>query len=313
MHTEEIEFRSGGVTLRGNFTRPDGEGPFPAVVMAGGWLYVKEFNQPAYAEAFAERGVASVRFDYRGFGESGGEPRQHVDPWGQIEDLRNGLSFLENRDEVDRERLGIWGISYGGGHALIVGAIDQRVKCVVSNVPVCDHFEGLRRVHGTKSFRQFSAAILEDRRKRFLTGEYGYMRFAGESEDEITSVPLQDVEDIFKTVKETMAPRLELRSTVASNESIFQYTVFGYLQRLVETPVLMIVAEGDDVTWVDIETRAFNEIPSPRKKLLTLPSGVTHSTLYRDRTPIARSSGWAADWLEEHLIAPYAVKADSVG
>ena len=70
MHTSEVVFQSGGVELRGDLTVPAGDGPVPAVVMGGGWLYVKEFNQPAYAAAFAEKGLASLRFDYRGFGES---------------------------------------------------------------------------------------------------------------------------------------------------------------------------------------------------------------------------------------------------
>lgn len=301
MRSEEVEFQSGGVTLRGEFTSPDGDGPFPAVVMGGGWLYVKEFNQPAYAAKFAEKGVASLRFDYRGFGASDGQPRQHVNPWGQIEDIRNGLSFLETRAEVDADRLGVWGISFGGGHALIVGALDQRVRCVVSNVPVCDGFEGIQRLQGTKRFRELRRTILEDRRKRFRTGEYGYMGFAGEN-DGVTTVPLDEVHEVFVKLKATIAPRIELRQTIASVEALLEYTVFPYVRRLVETPVLMIVAEGDDVTWVDLETAAFNEIPTFRKKLLTLPGGVTHSTLYRDRSPIEVSSGWAADWFAEHLV-----------
>ena len=301
MHTTEVEFGKHGVTLRGDLTVPDGAGPFPAVVMGGGWLYVKEFNQPLYAERFAERGVASLRFDYRGFGASDGEPRQHVDAWGQIEDLRNGLSYLETHDEVDSGRLGVWGISFGGGHALNVGALDQRVRCVVSNVPVCDGFEGIQRLHGTKRFRAFRQAILDDRRNRFRTGEYGYNTFAGEGNDVVT-VPLDDVKQVFETIKGTMAPRIELRQTIASNESLLEYTVFGHLNRLVETPVLMIVAEGDDVTWVDLETQAFNLIPTAKKKLLTLPSGVTHSSLYKDSTPTELSAAWAADWFHEHLV-----------
>lgn len=300
MHTTSVEFQSTGVTLRGELCVPDGDGLFPAVVMGGGWLYVKEFNQPLYAERFAERGVASLRFDYRGFGASDGEPRQHVDAWGQIADLRNGLSYLETREEVDNSRLGVWGISFGGGHALMVGALDQRVRCVVSNVPVCDGFEGIQRLHGTKRFRKFRQAIIDDRRRHFRTGEWGYNEFGGESDDVIT-VPLNEVKEVFETIKRTMAPNIELRQTIASNESLLEYTVFPYIRRLVETPVLMIVAEGDDVTWVDLETQAFNQIPTTRKKLLTLPGGVTHSSLYKDTTPTELSAGWAADWFHEHF------------
>ena len=81
------------------------------------------------------QGIAALVFDYRNFGDSDGEPRQHLDPWEQIEDYRNALSFAETLKEVQQDRIGIWGISYSGGHVLVVGATDPRVKCIVSNIP----------------------------------------------------------------------------------------------------------------------------------------------------------------------------------
>jgi uncharacterized protein len=138
MRRIDIEFASEGTTCRGWLFVPDGEGPFPAVALAGGWCYVRELVMPYYARAFAEAGLASLVFDYRNLGVSDGEPRQHLDPWGQIRDYRNALSFLERRGDIDADRLAVWGISYSGGHALILGATDPRVKCLVSQIPVVD-------------------------------------------------------------------------------------------------------------------------------------------------------------------------------
>jgi hypothetical protein len=59
----EVAFSSGGETVRGDLYLPAGEGPFPAVVMAGGWCYVKELRQPQYAREFVERGVAALIVD----------------------------------------------------------------------------------------------------------------------------------------------------------------------------------------------------------------------------------------------------------
>ena len=67
-----------------------------------------------------------MRFDYRRFGESTGEPRQHINPWDQIEDYRNALGFAETLPGIDRKRTGIWGISYSGGHALVAAATGRR-------------------------------------------------------------------------------------------------------------------------------------------------------------------------------------------
>jgi cephalosporin-C deacetylase-like acetyl esterase len=147
----EVEFSSEGTTVRGWLYTPDeGEGPYPVIVMAGGWCYVKELVQPHYAEMYAEAGFAALLFDYRNFGSSDGDRRQHIDPNMQIADYRNAISYAETLDEVDSDRIGVWGLSYSGGHALILGATDPRVKCVASQIPVVDGYRNMRRVHGTR-------------------------------------------------------------------------------------------------------------------------------------------------------------------
>ena len=70
------------------------------------------------------------------FGASDGSPRQEVDPIAQIRDYRDAITFAETLPGTDPARIGVWGSSYSGGHVLIVAAIDRRVKCVVSQVPM---------------------------------------------------------------------------------------------------------------------------------------------------------------------------------
>ncbi|MBI2528237.1 MAG: acetylxylan esterase, partial [Candidatus Rokubacteria bacterium] len=124
------------------FTPDEGKGPWPVIVMGGGWCYVKELIMPEYAQFFLREGLAALIFDYRCLGASDGEPRQHLDPWKQIADYRSAVDALSYLDEyegvIDRERIGVWGISYSGGHALVVGALDPRVKCVVSHIPIIE-------------------------------------------------------------------------------------------------------------------------------------------------------------------------------
>ena len=125
--TENVEFNSCGDTCKGVLTRPPGKsGDAPLVIMAGGWCYTKEIVMPWYGKYFEDLGCATLRFDYRRFGESTGEPRQHINPWDQIEDYRNALSFAETLPGIDRKRTGIWGISYSGGHVLAAAALDSR-------------------------------------------------------------------------------------------------------------------------------------------------------------------------------------------
>ena len=136
VRVEEVTFRSEGVDCAGTLYVPaDATGPLPGLVMGNGFANVRQMYLPAYATAFAAAGLAVLSIDYRYLGESGGRPRQQVLPEAQCDDLRNALTWLSERPEVDAERIGLWGTSFGGGHALRVAALDRRVAAVVAQVP----------------------------------------------------------------------------------------------------------------------------------------------------------------------------------
>jgi fermentation-respiration switch protein FrsA (DUF1100 family) len=281
---------------------PEGSGPFPIVVMAGGWCYVKELIQPKYAEVFQEAGLAALIFDYRRLGSSGGAPRQHLDPNDQIEDYRNAISYVERLDVVDAARIGIWGISYSGGHVLVAGAIDPRVKCIVSVVPVIDGLRTMQRAHGTMGFRRLTEGILQARRDLFETGQYSYMRHSSVTPDtELCTWPFPGSPPLFQMLKETQAPNYENRNTVASAELLLQYTVLPYLERIVNTPTLMVLADQDDFTMWDMEAAAFNRILSQQKKLMVVPR-TGHHDIYRDPDRLRMVAEWCRDWFVEHLV-----------
>ncbi len=173
MNRREVEFPSENPAemIRADlYTADEGKGPWPIVIMGGGWCYVKELIMPEYAEHFVRAGMAVLIFDYRCLGASDGEPRQHLDPWKQIADYRSAIdavSYLDMfKDSVDPEHIGVWGISYAGGHSLIVGAIDQRVKCIVSQIPVIEGWYNSMRAHGSVGFRELTALVNEERSQR---------------------------------------------------------------------------------------------------------------------------------------------------
>ncbi|MCW2953736.1 MAG: alpha/beta hydrolase [Conexibacter sp.] len=301
----DVEFKSGGDTIRGwLYTPDDGDGPFPVVVMAGGWCYVKELVQPHYAEMYAEHGFAALLFDYRNFGASDGARRQHIDPELQLEDYRNAISYAETLDEVDPERIGVWGLSYSGGHALILGATDPRVRCVASQIPVVDGYRNMRRVHGTVGFRAFERLLLEDRRRRFRTGEGGTLPHAApDPTTEVSTWPFPETYRTFVELKASEAPAYQNLSTIESAELLMSYSVEPFLPRLLNVPTLVVVAERDDLTLWDLEIEAFNAIPTPRKRLVVIGDS-THMTLYSDRSLLSQAARAATDWFAEHLLAP---------
>lgn len=131
----EIEFDADGTTLRGWLYLPQNEqGPFPAIVMAHGWGAVKELYLDIYAAELANAGFAVLLYDHRNFGASDGSPRQEIDPWPQIHDYRHAITLVGMREEIDRERIGIWGTSYSGGHVLVVAAVDRPSSASSANV-----------------------------------------------------------------------------------------------------------------------------------------------------------------------------------
>jgi uncharacterized protein len=127
-----------GVALAGELWLPEGASaasPGPGLVMSHGFSATRAMALPRFAEAFAAAGVAVCLYDHRNLGDSGGEPRQAIDPWRQTLDMATVLTWLAERPEVDADRLGVWGSSFSGGEAIALGATDPRVRAVVANAP----------------------------------------------------------------------------------------------------------------------------------------------------------------------------------
>ncbi len=96
------------------------------------------------AARFAEAGLCALTFDYRGFGESGGCPRQVVDIRGQLADWRAAIAFARS-PSVGAGSIALWGSSLGGGHVLAIAATDPSLSAVVAQVPFV---RPPRHVHG---------------------------------------------------------------------------------------------------------------------------------------------------------------------
>jgi predicted acyl esterase len=303
MQREDVTFESDGTRIEAHLYLPNSStAPHPTVVMAGGWCYVKELVQPEYARAFAKAGIAALVFDYRGFGTSDGEPRQHIDPWAQIEDYKNAISWVETRPELDAERIAIWGISYSGGHVLIVAATDPRVRCVISNIPVVDGWRTMQHVHSALAFRDLQALILEDRRKRLSGAAPGTMPMSTEDPArELATWPFPEVTSAFTNLKQTVAPTHEHWNTIASTEWLMSYDVRPFLPRILATPVLMAVAERDDITLWEAEVDIFNQIATPDKRLF-LCRDTSHMTLYSNKSRLEILAEEGRKFLVEQLL-----------
>jgi fermentation-respiration switch protein FrsA (DUF1100 family) len=142
----DVTFHSAGTRCAAWLYRPaqhDGT-PAPCVVMAHGFSAVRDQRLDAYAERFAQAGLAALVFDYRHFGDSDGEPRQLLDIRRQLKDWRAAISYARALDGVDPARIAIWGSSFSGGHVMALAASDPALAAAVSQVPFADGLATLR-------------------------------------------------------------------------------------------------------------------------------------------------------------------------
>lgn len=115
-----------------------GVGGRPCVVMAHGFSGTRDSGLQSFAKPIAAAGIDVLVFDYRGFGDSEGTPRQDVSVKRQREDVHAALAAARNLPGVDRDRIALWGYSYGGGYAIAVAAQERSVAAIVSMNPAAD-------------------------------------------------------------------------------------------------------------------------------------------------------------------------------
>lgn len=133
----DVTFRSGDDWCSAWLLLPDGDAPFPVVVMGHGLGAIREMGLMPFAERFVEAGYACLVFDYRHFGASGGEPRQLLSVARQREDWKAAIAHARSRPELDADRVVLWGSSFGGGH-VIATAAEVPVAAAIAQCPFTD-------------------------------------------------------------------------------------------------------------------------------------------------------------------------------
>jgi pimeloyl-ACP methyl ester carboxylesterase len=134
--------------------------------MATGMGGTKDSGLLPFAEAFAEAGLDALLFDYRGFGESAGEPRQLAWPPRHREDLHAAVDFARTLDGVDAGRIVLWGWSWGGSHCLHQEA--ARPDGVAALILVGPDSNGLATLHhlisqsGMRWLARLNTAVIRD-------------------------------------------------------------------------------------------------------------------------------------------------------
>jgi dienelactone hydrolase len=238
------------------------------------------------ALALANAGYLVVTFDYRGWGRSSGrivltapaekrdgrnftaqvlELREYIDPIEQTTDWFNVINWAMGEPMVDKNRIGLRGSSYSGGHVLYVAARDPRVKAIVSQVGA---FDSRWVVADTKEAR----ITYEEATKR-AHGELGYPEPRARVIGNLIGAPIRD--------------------------KMLQYAPVDEAPKVKDCAALFIVAEKEELfDNKDHALLAYDRMPGKKKKYVSIPH-ITHYGIYREAREQAIKL--AIEWFDQYL------------
>ena len=294
---EDVGFTSSGLTLRGWLYRPDGAvGATPAIVMSHGFSAVKEQGLASFAERFVAAGFTVLAFDHRHLGASDGAERGRVVFQEQHDDTRAALTWLGQQSGVDSERIGLWGSSYSGGHAVALGAVDPRVKVVVAQVPALDLVGTLMFVVGREGFLGLLGALVDDHARRNAGEPSAPIPVVGPA-GEPSVLPRPDAYEWFvSTVPD--APNWLNQTTLESVARAVEYKPAAFIDLIAPKPLLIVAAIHDSLIPIEQVRDAFARAGEPKK---LIEFDCQHCEVYPGRSHHQAAADAAAQWFTTHL------------
>lgn len=272
MRTTEVTFYSEGERIAALWRTPDdASGPFRAIVQGPGWLGLKDAKlYVRYHQALTDAGYGVLVFDYRGFGDSGGD-RGMLSPAWQLQDLVNAVTYLTTRADVVADAIGVFGSGgTGGGNAVLLGAVDPRIKAIVSQVPVADGRDWLHRMRSESDWLAFLAELEADRKVRVVEGK-GRMVHPREE------IMVPTAERKTTTVKSDVDGRIPTAVPLSCAEEIMKYQPAEAAAGMT-TPLLVIGVDGDATTPTDHAEALYQAAAGPKE--LIVQRHTTHYAAY---------------------------------
>ncbi|KAF2094345.1 alpha/beta-hydrolase [Rhizodiscina lignyota] len=301
MPRKDIEFKThDNVTLRGwLYTPSSGSGKAPCLVMAHGFSAVKEMDLDTFAEYFTSKlNLVCLVYDNRGFGSSDvkdGHPLYEINPNEQVSDYSDAITYAQTLPEVDADKIGVWGSSYSGGHVLVVGAIDRRVKIVLSQVPLVTGLGNFSALVRSDVRPQMDQMFMDDRLARFAHKDPVRIPVVDENPQAPSALPTSDSYQFFQAWGKKSPWKNDV--TLKSMEMLRAYEPVAYIHRISPTPLLMTVERNDVLTPSQLALDAYSKALEP-KQLQILPGG--HFDAYSGPT-FESNAGTQAEFLKKHL------------
>jgi fermentation-respiration switch protein FrsA (DUF1100 family) len=298
--TAPLEFSVRGQRVAGIFRAPRGRpgARFPGVVLTGPFTGVKEQVVSAYARRLADSGLATLVFDHRNFGASGGEPRQHEDSAGKLEDLRGATSALASQPSVDAGRLGCVGVCLGGGYALRHSAFDPRIRAVAFVAAAFNDPRAMREGMGDAGYRDQMRAFAAAEQRQFDSGEIEYLP-AVDGDGGAAAMPGREPWDYYGTER-SAAPGWVNRVTRLSLRELLTFDAAIGADFLAGTPALFVHGRRDGFCSPEAAAGIYRRAQSADKEFLWLDT-TNHIDLYDNPAYVGPAVARLSEWLSERL------------
>lgn len=237
---------------------------YPAVVVTGPMLSVKEQAQSVYAERLTMAGFVTLVFDGTYFGESEGMPRQQELPDVKESDIEAAVDYLVSLPYVDTDRIGGLGICGSGSYMSVAGVKEPRLKAVTAIVPAIADISTSAMAGFFRPADEVQAA-----KEAYERGEGGlmFLNFMPRAFDEGAAY--------YYTSRGTH-PRWSNQVVAWSQLELVKYNVVNIMREM-RKPYLVITGEN---AWSrEASTELFKAVPHSDKQMHIIPEA-GHFDLY---------------------------------
>ena len=288
-----VSFYSEGVRLVGDVYYPESLKPGErraGIVLCHGYTGVKDLYLPDNARVLNEAGYVALIFDYKGWGDSEG-PRTRLAPYSRVADVQAALTFLGALPEVDADRLGIYGTSYGGATVVWVAAIDARVKCVVSVVGIGNGARWMRSVRRPDEFHDLLERSRQDRVKRAQDGKSEFV-----SREDILLPDRQSAE--LAAAARRNNPAAVSAIPLEYVDETLQFNPEWVVDQIAPRPILFITTDDDRLVPPQESIQLHARAGEPKK--LVVLEGYGHYEVYMEPA-FSQVMQATVAWYREHL------------
>ena len=240
----DVSFTSGEDTCAAWLYLPTGATSPPVVILGHGLGATREMRLDAFAERFAQAGIAALAFTYRHFGDSSGQPRQLLSIKRQLADWDAAIAWVKKRRDLDGNRIAVWGSSFGGGHSITVASRHPELKAAVAQCPFTDGLASALALGPTESLKVLPS-VAKDFASMVLRRPPATIPLAGPP----GSLALMNAPDALPGYEALLPPKTTFRNEVAARvaPTIATYRP-GRVAKKIMVPILFCVSDIDSVT-----------------------------------------------------------------